>query len=297
MSDKVPRKRAIHRIVFVIAGAGILLAVGSTSYARRESNQKAQRSQSNANQPTGDEIEELPERVLRHVLRGAELAGAQRYDEAIAEYRAAIKEAGHPVFTAYLNMGSAFFNKPDYPQSVEAFKRALELRPNSLQAHYNLAEALYAIDDYPGAEKEYRRVLTLSSSGSPANTLKSFLAIRGRHFLGLALYKQGRIDEAISEYRASIDAAAGKYSEAHYNLGIALLERDKPVEAEQEFRLAVEQEKKPWPNAQYNLAKALERQKRYLDAADAYEAYLKIAPDAADAQKMRDYIDYLRRKK
>jgi tetratricopeptide (TPR) repeat protein len=162
------------------------------------------------------------------------------------------------------------------------------VRPNSFQGHYNLAEALYAAEDYAGAEKEYRRVLELPSR---------LVVIRARHFLGLALYKQGRLDEAIIEYRAAIEQAAGNYSEAHYNLGIALLERNQPEAAEPEFKLAIEQEKTAWPEAQYNFAKALERQNRFREAADAYEVYLKLAPGAADTKTTREYIDYLRRKK
>ena len=239
-------------------------------------------------QPSDDAFEILPERVLQHITRGGELSRLHRYDEAIEEYRAAIKEAGRPVFTAYLNMGTVFFTRDDYPNAIGAFRQALGVRPNSWQSHYNLAEALYANGDYSGAEKEYRRVLEL-----PSSQMKD----RARHFLGLALYKQGRVDEAMAEYRAAIEQAGGKYSEAHYNLGIALLERGQPERAEQEFKLALEQEKKPWPEAQYNLAQALEKQKRFAEAADAYEAYLKLVPGAPDAQKTRQYIDYLRRKK
>jgi tetratricopeptide (TPR) repeat protein len=226
--------------------------------------------------------------VLQHITRGGELSRLRRYDEAIEEYRAAIKEAGKPVFTAHLNMGTVFFSKDDYSNAIEAFRQALKLRPNSWQGHYNLAEALFASADYSGAEKEYRRVLEL-----PSNQM----AMMARHFLGLALYKQGRVDEAMVEYRSAIEQAGGQYSEAHYNLGIALLERGQPRIAEQEFKLALEQEKKPWPEAQYNLAQALEKQKRFPEAADAYEVYLKLAPDAPDAQKTREYIQYLRRKK
>ena len=222
------------------------------------------------------------------MTRGGELAGLGRHDEAVEEFRAAIKEARRPVFTAYLNMGSVFFTKGDYLQAVDAFRQALALRPNSYQGHYNLAEALYAAEDYAGAEKEYRRVLELPSR---------LVANRARHFLGLALYKQGRVDEAISEYRAAIEQAEGKYAEAHYNLGIALLERNQPEVAELEFKLAIEQEKKPWPEAQYNFAKALESQNHFREAADAYEVYLKLAPGAPDAKRTREYIDYLRRKK
>lgn len=235
-----------------------------------------------------DAFEILPDRVLQHVMRGDQLTRLRQYDQAVEEYRAALKEAGKPVFTVFLNLGSLFFNKDDYPRAIEAYRQALELRPNSWQAHYNLAEALFANSDYPGAEKEYRRVLENPSSQ---------MSVRARHFLGLALYKQGRVDEAMAEYRSAIEQAEGKYSEAHYNLGIALLERGQPQTAEQEFKLALEQEKKPWPEAQYNLAQALEKQKRFSEAADAYEVYLRLVPDAADAQKTREYIDYLRRKK
>lgn len=239
-------------------------------------------------QSDDDAFEILPDRVLQHVMRGDQLTRLRQYDQAVEEYRAAIKEAGKPVFTVFLNLGTLFFNKEDYPHAIEAYGKALELRPNSWQAHHNLAEALFANSDYPGAEKEYRRVLENPSTQ---------MAVRARHFLGLALYKQGRIDEAMAEYRAAIEQAEGKYSEAHYNLGIALLERGQPQSAEQEFKLALEQEKKPWPEAQYNLAQALEKQKRFSEAADAYEVYLRLVPDAPDAKKTREYIDYLRRKK
>lgn len=258
------------------------------SAALAGSSQKPQRPTTTGTQASDDGVEVLPERVLQHVTRGGELAGLGRYDEAVEEFRSAIKEAKRPIFTAYLNMGSVFFSKRDYSQAIEAFRQALAVRPNSYQGHYNLAEALYAAEDYAGAEKEYRRVLELPSR---------LVAIRARHFLGLALYKQGRLDDAIIEYRAAIDRAAGKYSEAHYNLGIALLERNQPEAAEQEFKLAIEQEKTAWPEAQYNFAKALERQNRFREAADAYEVYLKLAPGAADAKTTREYIDYLRRKK
>lgn len=234
------------------------------------------------------EIEELPGPVVDHITRAGQLGRLKRYDEAVDEYKAAIKAAGRPVYTAYLNMGSLLFEKGDYAHAVEAYRQALTIKPNSLIGHYNLAEALYSNQDYQGAEKEYRRVLELRPGK---------LAINARHFLGLALYKQGRLDEAMTEYQAAIELAGGSYSEARYNLGIALLERGQPQAAEREFRLAVEQEKKSWPEAHYNLAQALEKQKRYNEAADEYDVYLKLAPAAANAKTMREYVDYLRRKK
>ncbi len=246
------------------------------------SSQTGQRPATSTTQSSDDGVEVLPERVLQHVTRGDQLAGQGHFEEAVEEYRAAIKEAGHPVFTAYLNMGYVFFTKQAFPLAIEAYRQAVAVRPNSWQAHFNLAEALYAGEKYSDAEREYRRVLELRLSG---------VAIRAHHFLGLTLYKQGRIEDAIVEYHKAVELAAGNYAEARYNLGIALLEQKEAHEAEQQFKLAIEQEKRAWPEAQYNLAKAIEEQKRFQEAADAYEVYLKLSPNAADAKRMREYID------
>jgi tetratricopeptide (TPR) repeat protein len=276
--DSGRRPTAVGMVLFVfwITFCGAALTAAQTKQG------------SGAKASDDDSFEILPPKVHQHVILADQLAGAGKYDEAIAEYRAAIKEAGRPVFTAYLNMGSVYFYQQNNTAAVDAYRQATAIKPSSWRAHYNLAEALYASDQYAEAEKEYRSVLTVESG---------VLAIRAHHFLGLALYKQGRLDEAIAEYRTAIEKAEGKYAEARYNLGISLLEQKNPVEAEQQFKLAVEQEKKPWPEAQYNLAKAIEAQKRYREAADAYEVYLKLSPDAEDAKRMREYIDYLRRRK
>lgn len=60
-----------------------------------------------------DAFEILPDRVLQHVMRGDQLTRLRQYDQAVEEYRAALKEAGKPVFTVFLNLGSLFFNKED----------------------------------------------------------------------------------------------------------------------------------------------------------------------------------------
>src|SRR5262249_37022206 len=66
-----------------------------------------------------DSFEILPPKVHQHVIQADQLAGAGKYDEAIAEYRAAIKEAGRPVFTAYLNMGSVYFYQQNNVAAVD----------------------------------------------------------------------------------------------------------------------------------------------------------------------------------
>ena len=114
-----------------------------------------------------------------------------------------------------MNLGSAAYEKEDLPGAIEAFRKAIEIKPNDYRGHYNLAEVLYLSGDYRNSEAEYRTVLALVPKGI-VNT-------QARYFLGLALHKQSRTDEAMVEYRTAIEQAGGKYAEAHYNLGTALL--------------------------------------------------------------------------
>lgn len=232
--------------------------------------------------------EEVSDAVLVLIERGDALQKAKRYDEAIAQYKAAIAKADKPPFTAYLNLGSAHYAKEDLPAAIEAFRKAIEIKPNDYRGHYNLGESLYVSGDYRNSETEYRRVIALVPQG--------IVGTEARYFLGLALHKQGRADEAMVQYRTAIERAGGKYAEAHYNLGTALLERKEYVEAEREFRTTIEQDKN-FLEAYFNLAVTLEHQKRIREAIEEYEKYLGLATNSSDAGKVRDRIEKLKKQK
>jgi len=226
--------------------------------------------------------------VLTHINHGNQLVQSERYDEAIAEYKQAEALAGKPLFSIYLAMGSAYYGKKDFKTAAETYKRAIEIRSNDFRGHFNLAESLFAAGDYAEAEKAYRKALTFNPRSVEAQI---------HEFLGLSLYQQKRIDEAIAEYKIAIDRAGGKYSEANYNLGIALMDRGDLPGAESAFRNAIQQDKQGLPQARYNLGLVLERQNRIADAVREYEAYLRGRPDAPDAESLRMHIDRLLKQK
>jgi tetratricopeptide (TPR) repeat protein len=232
--------------------------------------------------------EVLPDDALEHFNQGASLMRARRYDEAIAAYKTAQSKLGRPSFTITLALGNACYEKKDYPSAIEAYRQAAALRPDDSKPYFNLGEAHYAAGQYTQAEAAYRKAIELDPGAAPPMAYQ---------FLGLTLYNQKKIDEAIAQYRAAIEFSGGDYAEAHYNLGIALLARDQFREAEAEFRLAISQEKKHWPEAHFNLANALEKQRRFREAADEYETYLRLAPTADDGAKIRSRIEWLRKQK
>ncbi len=87
-----------------------------------------------------------------------EAQNARRFDEAIAQYRAATK-ADPDYFEAYFNLGVASEASGNGQQALTAYEHALAIRPDSADARYNFALALrdnrYALD----AEKELERLL------------------------------------------------------------------------------------------------------------------------------------------
>jgi tetratricopeptide (TPR) repeat protein len=232
--------------------------------------------------------EEVSDEVLAFIERGDELRRAKRYDEAISQYKAAIAKADKPPFTAHLNLGAAYYEKADFRAAADAYRRAIEIKPNDFRGYYNLAEALYALGNYSEAEAEYRKV--------PALTSQRVILARSNHFLALSLHKQGRNAEAVPLFRTAIDLLGGKYAEAHYNLGTALLELKDYSGAEREFRTTIDQDLAIL-EARYNLGLALEYQKRFQDAADEYDSFLRLAPAGTDDGKLRAHIQKLRLRK
>ena len=98
--------------------------------------------------------------------------------------------------------------------------------------------------------------------------------------LGIALARDGRVDEATDWYRRAVATDDG-YAAAHYNLGVALLEGDDFETAIDHFdrALAIEPE---FARAHYSSGIARVRQGRIDEAVDHYRQALRIQPHDAD---------------
>ncbi len=99
--------------------------------------------------------------------------------------------------------------------------------------------------------------------------------------LGNALYQQGHFEEAIAQYRAVL-AAKPWYAQTHNNLGNVLLEAGHIEEAAAEFREALRLD--PWePQAHNGLGNALLRQGHVEEAIGEYRNALRLNPDFAQS--------------
>jgi tetratricopeptide (TPR) repeat protein len=97
--------------------------------------------------------------------------------------------------------------------------------------------------------------------------------------LGVALQDQGKLAEAVAEYRTAI-AVEPACAEAHNFLGTALAKQGKPAEAEAAWRKALEI-KPGLGEAHNNLGRAMRKRGKLAEAVAAHRRAIALKPDLA----------------
>ncbi|MDJ0976808.1 MAG: tetratricopeptide repeat-containing serine protease family protein [Planctomycetota bacterium] len=195
------------------------------------------------------------------------------YEESIALLRSAIGQglppAGHA--TAWYVIGDAHTNLGRDLEAIDAYQRAIALRPRHALSHGALALALRRQERYPEAIQAYDRALELMP------TMARFHVGRGWTLLRM----QGA-PQAEAAFRLGVrldpESVAGWTGLATARLaqGDAAGARDHATRA---TRLAPQVEKTWWV-----LAAAQQRLGAWRAAADAWSAGLRIKPDEAKAR-------------
>ena len=158
---------------------------------------------------------------------GNALADQGKLEEAIAAFRRAIQL--HPnSATAYNNLGIALSAGGKLEEALAAFRRAIQLRPNYANAYNNLGNALSAGGKLEQALAAFRRAIEINPN--------SALAYNN---LGVALSAGGKLEEALAAYRRAIQLNPN-YANAYNNLDIALYAQGKLDKALAAFRRAIE---------------------------------------------------------
>ncbi len=163
-------------------------------------------------------------------------------------------------------------------ERVSLYRRGLELDPTLFEAHYNLALALEKLGDVDGAAAQYRETLRLRPTYAPA-----WLN------LGAALYARQRYRDAIAVYLDALSHDPGAAA-IRNNLAEAYRAAGDREKARREFEALLGKDPDYAP-AHYGLAVLLddERGDRRL-AAEHYRRYLALAPQAPDADQVRQWL-------
>jgi len=141
---------------------------------------------------------------------------------------------------------------------------ALVVQAQTIDDLFRAGNAAQAAGDYAEAERIFREVIRQQpESGAAYNNL------------GIALYDQGRLDEAIAAYETAIniEPRASRYN----NLGNALRDLGRPEEAIEAYRTAIDLDPTdPFP---YNgLGNVLDDLERWEEAIEAYRTAIDLDP-------------------
>jgi len=137
----------------------------------------------------------------------------------------------HPGYAlAWYNLGNVLQEQARHEESLEYFRRAIELDPTLADAHNNLGRALHRLERFEAAEQAYRRCLALRPDYAVGNfNLASVLMDRGRFAEAVTVCRQalrraprdaefllklgsahthlGEMTAALEAFRAAADAA------------------------------------------------------------------------------------------
>jgi tetratricopeptide (TPR) repeat protein len=166
---------------------------------------------------------------------------------------------------ARLESGKRAYNAGRFAEAAEEFQKALQARPESVEARINLAATLARQGDANGAIAKLREAVELA----PANPTAQFN-------LGLLLAAGGSSREAIDHLVAAV-AARPQDAEAHRELAALLRDAGRSEEALKEYAKAVEIAPAD-EAARLGRAETLVRTGRYKEARDLLEEDFKALP-------------------
>ncbi len=189
-------------------------------------------------------------------------------DEAVTAYKEALRL--RPDFVEALNnLGNALVNQNKAQDAVAAFERVLRLRPGYAEAHNNLAAALRQQAKWTEAEAHYREAIRLKPDYADAH-----------NNLGVALQGLGRVEQAEASYRHALRLRPD-YPDAHTNLGTALTRLGRLDDAAAHHREALRL-RPGYAEAHSNLGNTLVAKRQYAEAEACYREALRLKPDYAE---------------
>ena len=174
-------------------------------------------------------------------------------------------------------------------EGFESLRKAIEVFPNYYLALDRLGGE-YATRGH--ADRSYLQAGFVLLMKAVEVNPRGFSSLFG---LGWTQFRLGMTDQAIESLKRATTVYA-KSADAYLWLGKAFKKRGTLDQAEVAFKRANELTKGKVAIVHWDLAGIYRDQKRYKEAADQLELFLKAEPKAADAEKIRALIKQLREK-
>lgn len=224
-------------------------------------------------------IEADPSFVVAHYTLGAVHQSLGNRWKAAAQYRASTQlDAGYP--EPFKALGDLFLSQPRrlFDQAVEAYSKAIELRPFYAEAYVGLGDARAAKGEVDAAIASYQKALVFN----PVNP-KVHMSL-GKIYYG----EKGLYYESVTAYKRAIELDP-QLVEARMGLGEVYEEKGLYKEAIDEYRRVIEVDAKH-TGAMYNLALVYEK----VDPREAIAQWERYIQLASPLQSEKDWVDVAR---
>jgi tetratricopeptide (TPR) repeat protein len=176
----------------------------------------------------------------------------------------------------------------DSEAGIAQLKEALNLFPTYYLALERLGAEYVKREQFEQARETLGKAIEVNPKGALSH-----------YALGVTQIKLKQYTEAINSLRRSLVLAPDSQNapSTYYYLGLGLVRTGKTDEAEAEFKRAYEKGAKRIPSdVHMHLAQIYSNSKRYKEAADELELFLKETPNARDAESIKNIIKQLRAK-
>jgi len=198
------------------------------------------------------------------------------------------QEAPEDARKAYEQAVKQLENHKQTAQGIDLLKEAVKLFPTYFLALERLGVEYVKLQQYEQAHATLTKAIEVNPNGASC-----------RYALGVSQFYLQKLPEAIESLRRALQLAPNSPNAAlaHFYLGLAYLNSGKAGDAEPHLKKAYQLGGNSIPpDVHMRLAKYYSDDKRYKEAADELELFLKLAPDARDAEKIKALIKQLRAK-
>ena len=148
---------------------------------------------------------------------GSEALAAGNNDAAITAYSDVVVKAP-TCGDCFFNLGLAHLNKKQLPEAEAAFKKAIEIKPDNVNAHTQLASVYNQQRKFDLASEESALAAKYSASADPAGGGNA----EALYNQGVTLFNGGKFAEAKAAFEGATKVDP-KHSLAHYQLGMTAL--------------------------------------------------------------------------
>jgi len=167
-------------------------------------------------------------------------------------------------------------------EALAALRSAIDLFPQYFDALELLGTEQVKDREYEAAIPALTKALQINSR-----------AFASSFALGVAQYNLKQLESAIESFRRAVSLNERSIN-ANLWLGIALRQTSRPQEAEPYLKRADALADSKLPDAHWQLALLFNQLKRYKEAADELETFLKVQPDSKDAELIKKLIQRFR---